>query len=150
MKAVRAAAWLVIAYLAVHTLIMVQDLLIPLVLAIFFWFLINNLRHFFGRLELSGRRLPRWASFVAALGLIALGVFGLVDLVETNVSRVAEEGQVYQRNAEARIAEIFAGLGLDEPPALPELMKRVDLEVVVSRSATAIASNPTSLPSLTR
>ncbi|MEM8933950.1 MAG: AI-2E family transporter [Acidobacteriota bacterium] len=140
MKAVRAAAWLVIAYLAVHILVVVQDLLIPLVLAIFFWFLITNLRLFLGRLELAGRRLPTWASFVAALALIVLAALALVDLVETNVSRVAEEGQVYQRNAEARIAEIFDGLGLDEPPALPELMNRVDLEVVVSRSATAIAS----------
>lgn len=140
LRSLRVAAWCLVAYLAIHALILAKDLLIPLVLAIFFWFLISNLRLFLETLEVAGRRLPRPAAFVGAMALILLGAIVLVNLVESNVTRVAEAGEIYQRNAEERLAEIFAGLGLEEPPALPELFERADLETLVSRSATALAS----------
>jgi len=132
--------WLVVLAISLYLLVIARDLLIPLVLAIFVWYLINLLARQFGRVQLGGRQLPAGIQFLLAIAVTATvaGLFG--KLITSNINQVIETAPAYQENINRMITDNFERFGLEEPPALKSLVEGINLASLIRNLATALGS----------
>lgn len=125
-------------FITFYVLVIARDLLIPLVLAIFIWYVINLIAGQLDRLNIGGRRLPKPVQFLAA-GLAMAGVIWLlVTMVTSNVSQVIAAAPDYQANLERLLEDWSLRFGFEEPPALANLVENINLGGLVRSAATAL------------
>ncbi len=134
-----AALWLLIVFLSVYVLIIARDLLIPLVLAVFIWYLVNLLARLLEQLKLGGRQLPAALQFIVAGGIVVLAIWLFARMLTSNVNQVIEAAPAYQNNINRLIAETFGRFGIEEPPALAALVREVNLGSFLRGLAAALA-----------
>ena len=132
-----AAAILVTFFFAVMTL--GKHLIIPMVLAIFIWYLINILADFIAMARVRDWQLPRWLCFLLAL-VIIFGSLGLVtNLISTSINNVIRKAPTYQDKVEAIIDQGAEWMGLDESPQLNELIHQVNFTKTVQSLGVTLA-----------
>lgn len=88
----------VIVALTAYLLVVGQDLLLPLVIAIAFWYLINVLASGFARLNVGGYRLPRPLCFLAAILSFLAGISFLVQFVSGGMENLGDAARQYEAN----------------------------------------------------
>ena len=137
-KLITAGLWLVVLAVSLYLLVIARDLLIPLVLAIFVWYLINLLARQFARLSLGGKPLPISIQYVAAVVVAATiaGLFG--TLITANINQVIETAPAYQQNINQLILENFERFGLEEPPAIRSLLEGINFATILRNLASAL------------
>lgn len=113
----------------------------PFVIAVFLWYLINAIQRFLGYLSTKGGyKLPRfWRFLLAHIIIFAVGFF-LYAMVKSNINDVIREAPKYQ----ARLAEVLpqaaAMLGLDHTPTLHDVFKQVFASVDLAALMTGFAA----------
>jgi predicted PurR-regulated permease PerM len=126
--------------LTFYLLIIGQNVLIPLVLAIFTWYLIITLAEAMSRIPLGDKRLPDTLSFSLAI-LTILGVLVMLGgLVSRNVADVVAAAPTYQKNLDRLIAEGYAMFNIERPPDSMQLLKKYDFAYLISQAAGALTS----------
>lgn len=140
MRILRATLVFIAIALALYIMVQARDLLIPLVLAFFFWFLISTLSLSFSRLSLSGYRLPKAVAFT--LSLLTIGAVSalLATLISANISQVIKAAPTYEANIERVVASAMKLFDIQELPKVEPLFRDVDLATVVRQSAAALGS----------
>lgn len=98
-------ASLILVSLIGYLLIAARSLLIPLVIAIFIWHLLNTIYNAVQRIPF-GFPMPKWASRILSLVIVAVLVKILIDILTNNVSDVISAAPRYQEN----ITHIFNNL----------------------------------------
>jgi predicted PurR-regulated permease PerM len=89
-------------------------ILLPLVIAVLVWYLINALATFSRTLRIRGRALPASVRFAAAIAVLVLVLWLVVDLVIGNIGHVVAKAPVYEQNLR-EVANRMAGwFGVDE------------------------------------
>lgn len=122
-------------------LVVGRSLLLPFVIAIIVWYMINALSHVFGRLQVGGWRLPGFVAFPLAL-LTIFGVSTVVlDIVTANLTQLAQDAPTYQRRLEELFSQATSLMNLHDPVELRDLLP----DSVVPRMVTAGASVVTAL-----
>ena len=117
-----------------------RELLIPLVLAIFFWILIRSLKAAFERMTVAGRHLPAPAAFALALLAIVSACSVVGRIISSNISMIVREAPEYEKLLGQTISEAFAAFGFGEAPTVRQLIADLDLFQILTTSATAMAS----------
>ncbi len=130
--------WLAAIALTFTILLVGKGLLIPLVLAVILWYLINALTQAFGLIRLGKKRIPPPICFVLSIVAILGVMFGLTTLVTENIGDLINVAPEYEHNLERLIGQIFGLLGLEEPPNLQQLLRSMDLSAGLSQLAVAI------------
>lgn len=97
-RTVTFAAGLILVCIIGYLLIAGRSLLIPLVIAVFIWHLLNTINNAVQRMPFVGPRLPNWLSMVLALLVVALLVKILIDIISNNVNDVIAASSRYQEN----------------------------------------------------
>ncbi len=92
------AAGLVILWITGYFLILGRGLLIPLVMAIFIWHMLNTINNGVQKIPLIGRKFPSWVSMVLSLFLLAIFCKILIDIITNNVADVIAAAPKYQEN----------------------------------------------------
>jgi len=117
-----------------------RDLLIPLVLAFFLWYLINTLRALFERIRLRGRPLPGWLSLLLS-ALAILGVMGfMLDLITRNLAQVVKAAPQYQVNLNGLIGRAYLLAGIENaPPRIEQFFAGLDLSALLTTTAGTLA-----------
>jgi AI-2 transport protein TqsA len=105
MKITHAAATAVIITFIFALLTLGKDLLIPMVLAIFIWYLINILADSIALLQIGKFRLPRVICFILALFVIIGSLTLFTNLVSSSINNVIKTAPTYQANVEKLIDE---------------------------------------------
>ncbi|MBD3393600.1 MAG: AI-2E family transporter [Chitinivibrionales bacterium] len=114
-----------------------KDLLLPLVIALILWYLVNALAQGFGRIPFGAWRLPVPVRFVLS-GITILSVlFGLSAMVTGNIGDLIEVMPVYQRNLEQFIVELFDRIPIPEPPTFRQVLEGLNITAGLSRIAVA-------------
>ena len=92
-------AYLLIIIAAVIAFLWVaKPLLIPFVIAVLIWYVINALSHWIGKFEPVERYLPEW-THVAISGLVILILLAfLTGLIIDNAQKMVSEGEKYQKH----------------------------------------------------
>lgn len=121
-----------------------SHLLIPLVVAVFIWFLINALIHAVEGVRLRGHSLPRFVSATIAIGLIIGTLISVINLVTTNLALVVGEAPFYQEQLIKLIEKSYAHFGMEEPPTIERIIGQVNFRTLARDLAfgvTAIIGN---------
>lgn len=92
------AAGLLVVWIIGYLLIAGRGLLIPLVIAVFIWNLLNTIHNAIQRTPIIGARFPYWLSMVLSLMVVALLVTMLIDIITNNVTEVIGASARYQEN----------------------------------------------------
>lgn len=123
-----------------YLLVIGKPILLPFVIAIFVWYLINALAAAARRVKLHGREAPAWLRYTGAI-LTLLGLVWLViDLIASNVSQVGEAAQGYEDNLRQLAEKLGVWLGVEELPSVQALFEGIKLSDVIQRLAAAITS----------
>ena len=140
MKLVNFSLVTALVVLSVYLLIVGQALLLPLVIAIVFWFLINLLASSFARINLAGRPLPYPACFTFSIftfiGIIWLGV----NLISMNIGAVVEVAPSYQDNLELRMHDFLAYFNIEETPTFSQVAEIINLREFITTMASSLTS----------
>lgn len=102
------------------------SVVMPLVVSLFIWYLINAIARFLGLLTLrSGYKLPRFWRFVLAHAIIMLAVYLFSRMVSSNIDDVMREAPKYQASFDKILTQAAQLLQLDHTPTLNEVFKEV-------------------------
>ncbi len=106
-----------------------KPLLLPVVLALVLWYLINAMNQLIRKLPALGYRLPRWFSLAVA-AVAVLGVIVLTgNLVGRQINEMIETAPGYWLNLERQFASLLTRFGYDEAITLRTLSEEVDINV---------------------
>ncbi len=122
-------------------LVIGRSLILPFVIALIVWYMINALSHAFQQIPLGHWRLPWLVSFLLALLTIFAISTVVLDVVTANLSQLAQDAPVYQKRLEELFSQVTSHFDLNDPVELRDLLP----DSVVPRMVTAGASLVTTL-----
>ena len=103
MKTLNFTASLILVIAVFYILIVGEALLLPLIVAITFWYLINLMASGFARIPLGAFRIPgAFCLLASVLTFLAIG-WAVVTFIGSSIAGVSEVIPTYQANIEARI-----------------------------------------------
>jgi AI-2 transport protein TqsA len=97
-RTVTIGAGLLIVWITGYMLMAGRGLLIPLIIAIFIWNLLNTIHQAIQKTPVVGEKMPYWLSMIIALTVVAILVSILIDIISNNVNEVIQASSRYQEN----------------------------------------------------
>jgi predicted PurR-regulated permease PerM len=123
MKALNFTASAVLVTLVFYLLVVGESLLLPLVIAIALWYLINTLARGFSRIEVAGFKFPMPVCLGASLLTFLLLIWALVNFLSASADDVLDVAPVYQENLTRRLESVpFIDFTAFEERSLSELI----------------------------
>ncbi len=118
--------------LVVYILNLARAMMIPFVVAVFVWYLINALARYFAKAKVFGKHMPKYFCFFIAIMSLFLGLFFVFELISHNITKVMQAAPVYQANFEKLIPKIVDMFHLDYAPTIRDLFNYVDLGELIT------------------
>ena len=136
----RAALWAIVIAATFYLLVVGRGLLLPFILGIVLWYLVDSLAETFQQPRLLGFRLPRPLALVAAI--CATGGLLLVvgRTIGRNVTAVIAVAPNYEARLERLIDQGARLMGVEQVPTINELFNRISLTDTLRDIAAATAS----------
>jgi len=130
--------------LTVYLLVVGERILLPLVLAILFSYLITALGRRIEGIHIGRRHPPAWLGLSGAIVAVMLVLALIVQIVASNVSDVVDAAPAYQTQMEEMFAEAstFAAkvLNRERPITVAGLLQEINLRGVLERFVDAFQS----------
>jgi len=123
-----------------YLLVAGRGLLLPFVLGIVLWYMVDALADAFEQPRLAGFRLPRPLALLAAVCIIGGLLWVVGRTIGANVTAVVAAAPNYERRLQILINEGARMIGVEQAPTLSELFDRISLADTLSSIATAAAS----------
>ena len=143
MKILNYTATAVLIFLVFYLLFIGKDLLLPLVIAIALWYLINVLARAFSRIAIGSLRFPIPVCLTASFLTFIFLVLALINFLSSTVDDVLEVAPIYQENLTTRLERIsFVDVSEFEGQSLPQLLTTW---INIPSYAASIASSLTSI-----
>jgi AI-2 transport protein TqsA len=139
-RLVSVALSLGIVIAAFYILSIGKNLFVPLVMAVIAVYLVDIVSRVIRRIRIAEHMLPNVVALILAFGIIFGLGFALIEIVAQNALHIAALAPKYQVRLQQLQAEVFAKVGIEEPPELHQLLTAMDLRLVFSSVAKAIAS----------
>ena len=92
------AATLLSVIMITYVLVIGRGLLIPIIIAIFIWHLLNTIANSVNNLPKVGSHIPEWLCMVIAMGIVIVFVYQLIAIITGNVNDVISASGRYQEN----------------------------------------------------
>ncbi|RFA26139.1 hypothetical protein CAI21_17545 [Alkalilimnicola ehrlichii] len=121
-----AALWLVIIYIVGYLLYIAQSLIIPFVLAVFLWYLVNTLAGIFGRVRVAGWSPPRWVQYLFSGATLLLAVNLVINIITSSVGELVQAAPTYQANLNRMLEQLQARYDFVEIPAASQLLNELN------------------------
>lgn len=139
MKVLNFTASAVLVTLVFYLLVVGESLLLPLVIAIALWYLINTLARGFSRIEVAGFKFPMPVCLGASLLTFLLLIWALVNFLSASADDVLDVAPIYQENLTRRLESVpFIDFAAFEERSLSELITDW---IDIPSYATSIASS---------
>ena len=138
--AFKIASGLVVFLAIVFGLYAGKKLLIPLVMAIFIWYLIHIIARLFESLPLGKYHLPRVISYLMSLLVIGVAISLLVRIVSENIAQVTTLAPVYQKKLIILLNNFQELLRIPENFRISSFLRNFDFGSILSQIALAIYS----------
>lgn len=136
----RAALWAIVIAAVVYLLVAGRGLLLPLVLGLVLWYMVDALADVIERPRFGLVKLPRPIALLAAFCTMA-GLFWVVGrTVGRNVTAVAAAAPNYEVRLQHLIDQGVHMVGIETAPTLTELFDRISLTDTLGNLASAVAS----------
>ena len=144
MRALTVASWLLIATVFVVVLVVAKNLLIPFVVAVGIWYLINALKQIYGRIKIGRFKLPQWVCLTASSATILLFVFFIIEMITRTINAMRKAAPEYKVNIDRMMEKALTRFGVDEIPNISAMASEIDLSEMISlalNSVSAFAGN---------
>ena len=139
MKVLNFTASAVLVTLVFYLLVVGESLLLPLVIAIALWYLINTLARGFSRIEVAGFKFPMPVCLGASLLTFLLLIWALINFLSASADDVLDVAPIYQENLTRRLESVpFIDFAAFEERSLSELITDW---INIPSYATSIASS---------
>ena len=123
MKILNYTATAVLIFLIFYLLFIGKDLLLPLVIAIALWYLINVLARAFSHIAIGGFRFPMPVCLTASLLTFIFLILALINFLSSTVGDVLDVAPIYQENLTTRLENLsFVDMSEFEGQSLPQLL----------------------------
>lgn len=136
----RAALWAIVVAATIYLLVAGRGLLLPFVLGIVLWYMVDALADAFEQPRLGRLRLPRPIALLAAVCIMGGLLWVVGRTIGRNISAVVAAAPNYERRLQILINEGARMIGVEQVPTLDELFDRISLADTLSSLATAAAS----------
>lgn len=91
-------AGLILVWIIGYLLIAGRGLLIPIVMSVFIWHLLNTINSGMKKVPVVGVRFPSWMSMILSLVVVSVLVKVLINIISNNVNEVIAASPRYQEN----------------------------------------------------
>lgn len=135
MSFINFALALLVTFLIVFFMIVGKAILLPLVIAIFFWYLINALAQGYKYILPQ----PRSIRLTAAIITFIIVIWTPIELISETIPAVAKAAPVYQANLEKLITRSFEFLGVEQAPVIQHISDSINLGSMASKLAGGLA-----------
>ena len=136
----RAALWAIVVAATMYLLVAGRGLLLPFVLGIVLWYMIDALADAFEHPRIGRLRLPRPVALVAAVCIMGGLLWVVGRTIGRNVTAVIDAAPNYERRLQVLVDEAARLVGVEQAPTIGELFDRISLADTLSSIATAAAS----------
>ena len=142
MKILNYTATAVLIFLIFYLLFIGKDLLLPLVIAIALWYLINVLARAFSHIAIGGFRFPMPVCLTASFLTFIFLVLALINFLSSTVDDVLEVAPIYQENLTTRLENLsFVDMSEFEGQSLPQLLTTwLDIPSFLTSIASSLTS----------
>jgi AI-2 transport protein TqsA len=97
-KSVTFAATLLSVIMITYVLVIGRGLLIPIIMAVFIWHLLNTIASSVKKLPKVGAHMPDWLCMIVAFGIVVIFISQLISIITGNVNDVISASSRYQEN----------------------------------------------------
>lgn len=125
----------IVVCLVVYLLHISAAIMIPFVIALCLWYLINAIARGLSRFKIGGFSLPRFWCFFFAIAALAAATWFVLTLINHNIRLVMEAVPGYQQNLRAALAEVLTFLHLEQDALTAELQQYINLTGIVTTLA---------------
>jgi len=125
----------IVVCLVVYLLHISATIMIPFVIALCLWYLINAMARGLSRLRLGGFKLPRFWCFLMAIAALAATMWFVLSLINHNVRLVMAAAPGYQENLRVALVEILTYFNLEREVLLAELQQYLNITGIVATLA---------------
>lgn len=136
----RAALWAIVVAATMYMLVAGRGLLLPFVLGIVLWYMVDALADAFEQPRFGALRLPRPVALLAAVCIMGGLLWVVGRTIGRNITAVAAAAPNYERRLQILINEGARMIGVEQAPTLGELFDRISLADTLTSIATAAAS----------
>jgi predicted PurR-regulated permease PerM len=136
----RAALWAIVIAATMYLLVAGRGLLLPFVLGLTLWYMVDALADALEAPRFGRLRLPRPLALLAALLVTSGLVWILGRTIGHNVSAVAAAAPAYEIRLQRLIDGGATMIGIEHAPTLGELFDRISLSDSLANIAAAAAS----------
>jgi len=136
----RAALWAIVIAAAVYLLVAGRSLLLPLVLGLVLWYMVDALADVIEQPRVKGLKLPRPVALIAAFCVMAGLLWVIGRTIGRNVSAVAAAAPTYEVRLQHLLDQGAQLIGVENAPTLNQLFDRISLADTLGSLASALAS----------
>jgi AI-2 transport protein TqsA len=121
---------LLIIWLLGYFLIVGSQVLIPFVMAIFIWNLLNTISNIIHDLPKIGIYFPRWLSMIFAFAIVASLLYILIFIITNNVNSVIAASDRYQENLLKIFSDIDQKFHVQLLASINEVVKSLKIQTI--------------------
>ena len=136
----RAALWAIVVAATMYLLVAGRGLILPFVLGIVLWYMVDALADAFEHPPVGRLHLPRPLALLVALCIMGGLLWVVGRTIGHNVTAVIAASPNYERRLQTLINEGTRLVGLEQAPTIGELFDRISLTDTLSSIAAAAAS----------
>jgi AI-2 transport protein TqsA len=137
MELMKFASVMLIVTLVFTVLIVAQNLLLPLVIAIAIWYLINLLANGFARIRIAGFGLPRFICFLASILTFLFSISTLFQFIGGSLNELDMVASTYEANLRGLWDRLPFAQFLPIDGLLASIAQRLDLSTIVTSIAVS-------------
>lgn len=125
--------------LSVYIMVVGRDLIVPFVISITIWHLINTLSGYYYKINIKNIRMPKILCFIAALFTMLLALNFLFNMIGDNITEVKEAAPLYQENLLKLSDRVFTLIGIEDQPNISQLISQINLTPLITNLAGTMA-----------
>ena len=122
-----------------------QNFLIPLVLAVLTWSLLNALADHICRVRIGSLSIPKPMATllsIVALGMVFLGIF---QMLASQTESLAVAGPLYQENFSRLLNELMIWAGIEQLPTADSLFQNINVGTILSTVGSSVGNGLTGI-----
>lgn len=137
-RLLNATLWLILTLGVGYLMVVAKGVIIPFVIAVFLWYLVNTLASVFGKPRIQGRQAPVWLRYLLSGGVMLGAAAAVASVVSSSLGELVEAAPEYQHAFERLLREARMEITFVELPALAQLFEQIDLGSYVRTLAGAV------------
>ena len=121
-------------------LIIGRNLLIPLILALILWYLLDSIAHFLQSPPIGNFSIPHPVALVGAFLVMIALILLVINMVADNVAELSTRTHEYQENIQAKLQSLIAKVAPNSDFRLDKLSDLLNLQKLVGWTTSVIGS----------